>query len=136
MKINHEKITKEFCEDKVLIFYPKTQGEAALIQCMFFQMDHTLRVAEGVLDNQVFGTEMCVKDGMMIVDGKISIPKPATGEWFSEDTYLCTIDQFADNYVSLTSQFNDLSKRIAKLEKHFEPQVVEKTQPLKMATPS
>jgi hypothetical protein len=69
MKENTEKITREFCKNKNLIFYPKTEEEAAFIQRKIFDMGYDwINPHE---ERGVIRTKKCVEMGMTLWNGDL-----------------------------------------------------------------
>jgi hypothetical protein len=111
MKANKEKITREFCRGKTLLFFPTSTEEAAFIQRKLFDM--------GFKWCKEFGTRIsfekdCVSSGMTLDEkGSLwtdSLPK------HKEKGLVCTSSQFDKSYISpedlMLEQFNKLSARI------------------------
>ena len=85
---NTQKLTKEFCTGKVLIFYPRTEEEAADIQRQLFRLGFAwLRPEQKV---QLL-TE-CVQEGMMVDEtGRLFLHPTQTAK---DRGLLCTLAQF------------------------------------------
>ena len=110
MKTNNEKITKEFCDGKILIFYPKTGDEAEFIQHKLFEMGFAWKSGLTEIGN----IASCVLNGMELDGGKI-YTSPPRGD--VDKGFLCTPAQFNGNYLSpeqtfILEQFNKLAARI------------------------
>ena len=124
MSENNQKLTIEFCRNNILLFNPKTEEEAEIIQTQLFAMgfqwcyDMPARVA--------YTTE-CVKIGMSLKNHKICLSQD--GESIKKGI-LCDINSFdidLNNKVSyLTGDklvrevFNQLSQQNTQISKQLE----------------
>src|SRR5438309_1843128 len=128
---NHEKITKEFCKEKRLVFNPKTVQEAELIQQQIFQMGYSWGNPQLV---GVTNTTECISRSMLLDDGKLYT---ASRSYLNETDLLCTSDQFADKYRSdrelmleIFNRLADLSKKMDAVYEEVMPKVLKKTVPV------
>lgn len=132
MQENTQKITKEFCQGKVLLFYPRTAEESVFIQRKVFEMGYKWA------DNTVEITlvEKSLLTGMAL--------DRAGRLWVSPNTehrttgWLCTSNQFNEDYLSpdqtfILEQFNKLAARLDRLETKIDaiydelrPQMIQK----------
>jgi len=108
MKRNTEKITRNFCQGKTLIFYPVTEEEAEFIQRKLFAMGFSWE--SDALINGIGHGGSCVKYGMKLEEGKLATyPQPKD----KKAGFLCTSDQFDEKFKTdqelLMEQFNKLS---------------------------
>lgn len=130
MQENREKITKDFCRGKILLFFPKTENEAAFIQRQIFSL--------GFKWCREYGTEVsfldrCVVSGMELDDGVLY-----TGPSESDRNrgVLCNSAQFDDSYVApltdremLMAIFNRLAaveKQQAEILAELRPKILQK----------
>lgn len=123
---NHEKITKEFCQEKRLLFFPETAAEAMFIRRQALEM--------GYSDEQHFNIVESVSKGMVLRDGKIYT---APGTESLAIGLLCTSEQFAasfdkNDFNNLSGDalareiFNRISTRLDAIEKQLGPQTLDK----------
>lgn len=88
MHLNQEKITKEFCQGRTLIFRPKTVEEAEKIQRRLFGMGYRWRMS----GDQVIMQEDCVEKGLTLRDnGHIHL---GVSDDDMQKGFLCTLEQF------------------------------------------
>lgn len=132
MNTNNEKITKEFCEGKTLIFQPKTEDEAAFIQRTFFAMGFKWIRDCGT---KVGWLSECVLKGMALNQEGLCFSVSDDGK---ERGLLCAASQFDEIYMSpettfLLAQFNKLAARIeeiatdvAEIKKQLQPEKLDK----------
>ncbi len=119
---NEEKITKEFCQGKGLIFFPKTVEDAQFIQDSFILMGFKWGDPDTLSD--------CVSNGMVLKEGLL-YSSPNTE---SRTTgFLCTSDQFSVEYKSdrelimqLFNQVADLGKMVNAIYDELQPKVLDK----------
>lgn len=104
MKKNTDKITKEFCKDKILIFAPQTTREAEFIQRKIFEMGYDWWSRK---DNHVQYLEESVLWGMVLSDGELTWQ---VSRETPEIALLCTADQLDENWAVA-----DLSERVKEL---------------------
>ena len=107
---NTQKITREFCQGKRLLFFPRTEDEAICIQRKFFALGY--KWADG--DGAVKRAELCVKKGMVLNDGQLY---DSPGSESLQKGFLCTADQFDDAYKTDRELLLDLFNRLAAIEK-------------------
>lgn len=104
MKFNKDPITAENCQDRVLIFFPEDEAEAAYII-------YKLISITGAKQNDKTTPEACVRKGMNLDNGVIYAAAP---QGDIERGYFCTSQQFDTAYVSQErAEFNALSARIS-----------------------
>jgi hypothetical protein len=100
MQVNHEKITREFCEGKTLLFYPKNRDEVVAIQERLHEMGFQWPdkyPKDHVFDAPAF-IKPCVESGMIALkNGIIIYNDDRSNQW---NGLLCTADQLKDNFVS------------------------------------
>jgi len=132
LQTNQEKITKEFCLGKRLIFYPKTEQEAALIQRKFFDMG--FRWSSG--SAEVMRLDDCVSHGVLLTAESVLYHSPSSSS--TETGLLCTSAQFDENHLSpemtfmmtqfnqLAAQLKELARAVAEIKKELQPQRLDK----------
>lgn len=134
-----QKLTREFCLNKTLIFYPGTVQEAIAVQKGLFNLGFIW--ADGVEDVQK--AHECAETGIVLEDNKIYYhPSSET----KRKGTVCSVQQLDSNYISpdqsfMLDLFNKMSARIdaltaevAALKQQLEPQKLEKNR-LKGNTP-
>lgn len=138
MKINDQKITREFCERKLLVFFPRTLEEAQFIQRKIFEMG--FQWGKGTYDFENGSTTVQVSDHRLL-EGLVLDEK---GNLFAhpikkhlQSGLLCDTAQFDEAYLTsqqkMMEQFNKLSARIeeiaksvARIEKELQPKNLDK----------
>lgn len=113
---NEEKITKELCVGKTLVFLPKNKEESAFIQRNLLDMGCSWARKDGgsmaeIVPGVGYGAEgICLQLGKMILFGG------GDGAGY----LLCSSDQFSENYTSdrllLQSLFNVVSALTQKVD--------------------
>lgn len=88
MKINKDHLTKEFCKNKILIFYPATREEAGQIQRNLFDLGFCWISG----DRAISITSACVEDGMVLHgNGKLYTHPSPTAQ---KEGLLCSVRHF------------------------------------------
>lgn len=130
MQHNKERLTKEFCQSRRLVFFPKTEQEAALIQRKLFSMGFAW--ANGAVDARCL--DDCVKSGMILTSEGVIYHSPSSGD----NGLVCTSAQFDENYLSpdmallmgeikkLSAQITALTEEVAEIKKELQPQKLDK----------
>ena len=93
---NKEKITKEFCKDKTLIFFPEDEKEAMHIQKRLFNMGYAWNAGDYEEAFNIFNPAACVDNGIVLSKGELF--DGLTSEDYL-DGIICTAEQLADDYV-------------------------------------
>lgn len=83
-----EKITKEFCKDNILIFYPKTEPESAFIQQSLFDMGYHWSKGQ----KEVLYLKESIKTALVIRNGHMFHGEPDSND--RTKGIVCTGDQF------------------------------------------
>ncbi|MBI3440514.1 MAG: hypothetical protein HY052_01710 [Proteobacteria bacterium] len=91
MQTNSEKITKEFCQGKILLFYPTTAAETVSIQKKIFAMGCTWGGHGASTDIDCLSE--CMSKGMVLNDGKLYYNPDDRSQNIG---LLCTGDQFGE----------------------------------------
>ena len=136
---NKEKLTKEFCQEKKLIFFPRTHEEAVTIQQKLIDMgfgwrgerfDEVSTKPANEYHTLTYG--LVLHYGLFSVGNNESILTRGCVREYVEATdpngaLLCTVEQLSADYVhaekvsvdaqEILRQFNKLSAQIAALEK-------------------
>lgn len=124
---NEQQITREFCKGKRLVFFPKTEEEAALIQRQLF----TLGFGWADKGAQIKDCYECVMQGFVAMDGQLTTkPTPETfntGFICTKEQLGCKPDQPGAPHLPLTVQnFNELAARLQAIEAELKPKVLDK----------
>ena len=130
MKPNDQKITREFCKGRTLIFYPRTEEEAGFIQRRLFELGCGWCNDRAVVQN----VKDCVSHGIFLDAGKIYYDGGNTAA--GRNALLCTSAQFDENYlppeqVFIWEQFNQLAARIEEINKKVDA-IYKELQPAKL----
>ena len=133
MKPNDQKITREFCKGKTLIFYPQTQEEAAFIQRRIFALG--FKWPSG--STEVGKLADCVSHGILLNAGSVLYHSPASTNL--DVGLLCTSAQFDENHlppeqVFIREQFNKLAARIEEIAKDV-AEIKKELQPARLDKP-
>jgi hypothetical protein len=131
VKINHEKITKEFCQGKRLLFFPQTSEETVFIQRKLFELgyewDDNNEWTDPSLKTKVYSVGGCISTGMVARDGKIYTDP---NEESYKTGFLCTSTQFDESFVSfeqaILAQFNKLSAKVDAMYGQIMPKTLDK----------
>jgi len=132
MQTNQERLTKEFCRGKRLVFYPKTEAEAEWIQRHLFGMG--FKWANG--SREVSRLDDCANHGMLLTSQGNLYHGPSSPD--TETGLLCTGAQFNENYLSpemtffmtqfnqISAQLKELTRAVAEIQKELQPQKLDK----------
>jgi hypothetical protein len=132
MQTNQERLTKEFCRGKRLVFYPKTEAEAEWIQRTLFDMGFSW--ASGSME--ISSLDDCAKRGMLLTSEGVIYHSPSPSS--TETGLLCTGAQFNENYLSpemtffmtqfnqISAQLKELTRAVAEIQKELQPQKLDK----------
>ncbi len=110
MKENTAKITKELCQNNVLLFYPQTTDEAEFIQRKIFDLGFAWSYGSKV-DN----LDECVSGGMVLDHGTLYYSPDNVSK---EKGLLCTSSQLDENYIApptLEQQVKALAEEVTVL---------------------
>jgi hypothetical protein len=133
MQTNREILTREFCRDRRLIFFPKTEQEAEFIQRRLFGMG--FKWPNGATEARCL--DDCVAGGMILTSDGAIYHRPSR----SDNGLLCTSAQFDENYLppdmallmeqfnQLSAQMKELAKSVAEIQKELQPQKLDKPIP-------
>ena len=118
MQVNDQKITKEFCKGKTLIFFPRSFDEAVFIQRQIFKMG--FKWGKGSYDFEdssttVIDSDARLLEGLLLEKNKEALfARPDTEELRSG--VLCDPAQLDETYLppqqQVMEQFNKLSDRV------------------------
>jgi hypothetical protein len=121
VKINDQKITKELCAGKILIFCPKTEDEAIFINRQMGEL--------GLLKqtNPLKEPARCVTVGFVLKDSELHYFDAG----LHHTGFVCTKDQFDKNYISpetafIMEQFNKLSAKVDAIYEELKPAKLDK----------
>ncbi|MCE9507490.1 MAG: hypothetical protein K8R48_04130 [Alphaproteobacteria bacterium] len=135
MQYNKERLTREFCRDKRLLFLPKTEAQAEWIQRHLFDMG--FRWPNGKAE--VSRLDDCARYGMLLTSEGTLYHSISSGD----PGLLCTAEQFNENYMSpdmvllmdrfnqLSAQMKEIAQAVAEIQKELQPQKLDK--PTQMA---
>jgi len=105
-------LTKEFCDNNILLFYPKTPEEAEFIQYKIFEMGYAWGGSEGT---RICNLEECVSKGMVLKHGGLYYNPDANSK---NSGIVCTSEQFDKNYrppLTLEQQIKELAAEVTAL---------------------
>jgi hypothetical protein len=113
-----EKITKEYCKDKILLFYPKTIEESEFIQRSLFALDFDW-ISEA--DKEPMRLEESVEEGIILRMNGTILYSPNSNE--KENGITCTSAQFdppfSGNPAPVTVKSAVVTKNDAVAQKEF-----------------
>lgn len=131
MYINDQKITKEFCKGKDLVFFPQTLEEAQFIQRKIFEMGFKWGKGEYDFENRSVTIEFSsarLLEGLHLDKKGNLFAKPSNDGLISG--LLCTSAQFDEKYLSpheqLLAEFNKLSAKVDAIYEELRPTKLDK----------
>ena len=138
MKPNDQKITREFCKGRTLIFYPRTEEEAGFIQRRLFELGCVWCNDRAVVQN----VKDCVSHGIFLDAGKIYYDGGNTAA--GRNALLCTSAQFdqgaapeltPEEQKSLREEFNALAALVKDMAKKVDA-LYDEVMPKKLDKPT